>query len=54
MSFSDFQRVDIAENEYKNYKEGQDVYIDDGATKIGYVSKAVNNKNTGEQSYIKL
>jgi hypothetical protein len=52
MSFSDFQRVDIAENEYKNYKEGQDVYIDDGATKIGYVSKVVNNKNTGEQSYI--
>lgn len=52
MSFSDLQRVDIAKNEYKNYKEGQDVYIDDGATKIGYVSKVVNNKDTGEQSYI--
>jgi hypothetical protein len=50
--YSDKQHVAIAKEEYTEYKEGQLVKIDKGATKIGYVSKVVNNKNTGEQSYI--
>ncbi|MGM0217971.1 hypothetical protein [Enterococcus sp. AZ126] len=51
-NYSDKQRVDIAKNEYDDYKEGEAVYIDDRNTKIGYVSKVVNNKKTGEQAYI--
>ncbi|EOI02654.1 hypothetical protein UAY_00901 [Enterococcus moraviensis ATCC BAA-383] len=51
-NYSDEQRVDIAKEEYAEYKEGQPAMIDEGATTIGYVSKVVNNKETGEQAYI--
>lgn len=52
-NFSDEQRQEIAELQYKNLKEGAEVSLDDSSsTKIGYVSKVVNNKETGEQTYI--
>ncbi|MGM0217968.1 hypothetical protein [Enterococcus sp. AZ126] len=51
-NFTDEQRVEIAEREYKDLKINTKVTINDGKTSIGYVSKVVNNKKTGEQAYI--
>ncbi|WP_258379249.1 hypothetical protein [Enterococcus plantarum] len=51
-NFTDEQRVEIAEREYKDLKVNTKVTIDDGKTTIGYVSKVVNDKKTGEQAFI--
>ncbi|MGX7200786.1 hypothetical protein ACWOD8_00660 [Enterococcus plantarum] len=51
-NFTDEQRVEIAEREYKDLKVNTKVTIDDGKTSIGYVSKVVNDKKTGEQAFI--
>lgn len=50
-NFTDKDRENIAWKQYSDYKEGQSVNIPDKGSS-GYVSKVVNNKDTGEQSYI--
>lgn len=52
INYSDKQRIGIAKQEYENYRIGQVIAIDKGKTKIGYVSEFINNKKTGEQTYI--
>ncbi|PZL76470.1 hypothetical protein CI088_02790, partial [Enterococcus plantarum] len=52
MGYSDKENVDIAQMEYRSYKEGDPVKINNNGTTIGYVSKVVNDKKTGEQAFI--
>lgn len=51
-NFTDEERKLIAEQEYKNWKVNDEVTINKGKTSIGYVSKVVNDKKTGEQAFI--
>ncbi|PZL77414.1 hypothetical protein CI088_01665, partial [Enterococcus plantarum] len=51
-NFTDEQRVEIAKQEYKDLKINKKVTINNNDTTIGYVSKVVNNKETGEQAFI--
>lgn len=51
-NFTDEERKLIAEQQYKNWNVNDEVTVNGGKTTIGYVSKVVNNKNTGEQAYI--
>jgi hypothetical protein len=47
---TDEERVKIAKQEYKNLKVNQKIEVD--GKKVGYVCDVINNKVTGEQSYI--
>lgn len=49
-NFTDQDRLTIAEQEYKDWNVNDEVIIN-GVT-IGYVAKVINNKETGEQSFI--
>ncbi len=55
-SYSDVDRVNIAKQEYKNWNEGEEITIDneDGQPRksLGIVSQVIDNKATGEQTYI--
>lgn len=51
-TYTDDERVQIAKKEYDNLKKNNPVTINNGKTTIGYVSKVVNDKKTGEQAYI--
>ncbi|EOH92386.1 hypothetical protein UAW_03051 [Enterococcus haemoperoxidus ATCC BAA-382] len=50
-AYTDDERVQIAKKEYDNLNENDPVTINNGET-IGYVSKVVNDKKTGEQAFI--
>ncbi len=52
MNYTDYQNIQIAKQEYENYKIGQQVTIDKKRTPIGYVADVIDNKQTGEQTYI--
>lgn len=49
-NLTDKEHMKLAEKEYSDYKFGQKVSVD-GKT-IGYVSKIVNDEDTGEQTYV--
>ncbi|EOI06888.1 hypothetical protein UAY_00230 [Enterococcus moraviensis ATCC BAA-383] len=51
---TDKENVELAKQEYDQYEVGETVTIGKGDRKktIGYVSKVVNNKKTGEQAFI--
>ena len=49
--YKDQERVNMALNEYKYYKVGEEVLINDTSKSIGYVSE-FKNKVTGEQIYV--
>ncbi|WP_258379250.1 hypothetical protein [Enterococcus plantarum] len=49
-NFTDEQRVEISKAEYNDLKTNKKVKINGGT--IGYVSKVVNDKKTGEQAFI--
>ncbi|MHC5216618.1 hypothetical protein ACYSNR_08115 [Enterococcus sp. LJL128] len=49
--FTDKDRENIAWEQYSDYKVGESVEIENVGS-IGYVSKVVNNTETGEQTYI--
>ncbi|MBC6308512.1 hypothetical protein HCJ66_02985 [Listeria sp. FSL L7-1582] len=51
INLSDRDRINIAWAEYEDYSKGSKVKIKDIGT-IGYVSESINNKKTGEQTYI--
>ncbi|MDT2012600.1 lipase family protein [Carnobacterium divergens] len=51
MHYSDEERVQIAEKEYRNYSEKEIVKINSNKISVGYVSQ-VNDKPTGEQSFV--
>lgn len=51
MSYSDKQRVEIAEQEYENYEQGNEVTIGKNKEKVGIISQ-INNKSSGEQSFV--
>ncbi|MBO0465927.1 hypothetical protein JZO73_00075 [Enterococcus plantarum] len=51
-NFTDEERKFIAEQEYKNWTVNDEVMINKGKKSIGYVSKVVNDKKTGEQAFI--
>ncbi|WP_181429419.1 hypothetical protein [Enterococcus plantarum] len=51
-NFTDEERKLIAEQEYKNWTVNDEVTINKGKKSIGYVSKVVNDKKTGEQAFI--
>lgn len=50
-NYTDKQRLDIAKQQYNSYNEADPVKIGESKKSIGIVSK-INNKSTGEQSYI--
>ncbi|MBL3716967.1 hypothetical protein GHK52_09125, partial [Lactococcus garvieae] len=50
INFTDEERVIIADKEYKKYSVGDEISVED--KKLGYVSEVINNKETGEQTYI--
>lgn len=50
-AYTDDERVQIAKKEYAKLQQSKEVSINNGNTKIGYVSQ-FNDKKTGEQSYI--
>ncbi|MGX7200780.1 hypothetical protein BCR22_08210 [Enterococcus plantarum] len=50
-AYTDDERVQITKKEYDNLNENDPVTINNGE-KIGYVSKVVNDKKTGEQAFI--
>ncbi|MBC2039242.1 hypothetical protein [Listeria marthii] len=50
-NYTDKQRVDIAKGQYNFYNESDPVKIEESKKSIGIISK-INNKPTGEQSYI--
>lgn len=52
MCKTDEQHVQIAKQEYGNYEVGQEVTIGKNKNSIGYVSDVINNKKTGEQTYV--
>ena len=49
--YTDQERVNIALNEYRYYRIGEEVLINDTSKSIGYVSE-FKNKVTGEQIYV--
>ncbi len=49
--YSGKERVEIAQNEYKNWKKGDTVTIKNDSKTIGYVSQTFN-KISGEQSFV--
>ncbi|MEY8538432.1 hypothetical protein AALM99_08265 [Lactococcus muris] len=52
MAYSDKERLDVAKMEYRSYKKGDPVKINNNSKTIGYVSEVINNQKTGEQTYI--
>ena len=48
--YTDAERVEIANKEYKNWKVKEEVRLKDG-TFLGYVSQVIN-KPSGEQSFV--
>ncbi|MBO0471043.1 hypothetical protein JZO66_10850 [Enterococcus sp. DIV0242_7C1] len=50
-NYTDKERKLIAEQQYKDLKTNKKVNVK-GIGTIGYVSKVVNDKKTGEQAYI--
>ncbi len=52
LNYNDELRVEIAKQEYINYKVGEPVKINGKKTTVGKVSQVVDNKATGEQAYI--
>lgn len=50
--FTDKQNKVIAEQEYKEWKVNDEVTINGGKTSVGYVSKVIDNKETGEQAFV--
>ncbi|EAD2921351.1 TPA: DUF2974 domain-containing protein [Listeria monocytogenes] len=51
-NYTDKQRLDIAKQQYNSYNEADPVKIGESKKSIGIVSRKINNKSTGEQSYI--
>ncbi|EAF4498549.1 TPA: DUF2974 domain-containing protein [Listeria monocytogenes] len=51
-NYTDKQRLDIAKQQYNSYNEADPVKIEESKKSIGIVSQKINNKSTGEQSYI--
>ncbi|EAC7318961.1 DUF2974 domain-containing protein [Listeria monocytogenes] len=51
-NYTDKQRLDIAKQQYNSYNEADPVKIGESKKSIGIVSQKINNKSTGEQSYI--
>ena len=49
--YTDQERVNIALNEYRYYRIGEEVLINDTSKSIGYVAD-FNDKATGEQTYV--
>ncbi|MGJ8731428.1 hypothetical protein ACRW9N_13365, partial [Listeria aquatica] len=52
LNYNDELRVEIAKQEYIDYKVGEPVKINNKKTTVGKVSQVVDNKATGEQAYI--
>ncbi|BDR59437.1 hypothetical protein [Xylocopilactobacillus apicola] len=51
--YTDKQRMQFAQQEYKDYKVGEEVKLEKGRTSLaGFVVDKVDNKKTGEQSYV--
>ena len=49
--YTDQERVNIALNEYRYYRIGEEVLINDTSKSIGYVAD-FKDKATGEQTYV--
>ena len=49
--YTDQERVNIALNEYRYYRIGEEVLINDTSKSIGYVSD-FKDKSTGEWTYV--
>ncbi len=44
MAYSDKERLDVAKMEYRFYKKGDPVKINNNSKTIGYVSEVINNQ----------
>ena len=49
--YKDQERVNMALNEYRYYRIGEEVLINDTSKSIGYVAD-FKDKSTGEQTYV--
>ena len=51
-NYSEMEHLEIAKQEYKNLKLGQEILVNNDTVSIGYVSGVIDNESTGEQSFI--